>query len=231
MLKLKLLTSPPLPPKGPLRRRTLIRLDAPVARSVAVTGDFCGWEPTGRPLTRAADGEWRTTLLLLPGTYEYRFRVDGEWVSNPSGSAINFVLRVEPRSPTQKRAPMNQTDLAGYRKTLQGLSARLARALAHDHRELLRLDDPDLPTGPMPSTEDEPNAGLHEIGVGLIASESGLLAEVTAALARIDAGTFGRCEGCSKTITRIRLDAVPYARYCIRCAKVGRRAVAGPAVG
>jgi RNA polymerase-binding transcription factor DksA len=66
---------------------------------------------------------------------------------------------------------------------------------------------------------DEENDGLQEVELGLIANESNLLAEVRAALGRIEAGTFGRCEGCGKAITRTRLKAVPYARACVRCAK------------
>ncbi|HVK07277.1 MAG TPA: TraR/DksA C4-type zinc finger protein [Gemmataceae bacterium] len=115
---------------------------------------------------------------------------------------------------------MSPSDLAAFRKTLRTLAGRLEQSLAHDQRELLRLEDPDLPTGPMPSTEDEPNAGLHEVELGLIANESALLTDVTDALRRIDEGTFGGCEGCGRQIGRARLTAVPYARHCIRCAKL-----------
>jgi DnaK suppressor protein len=119
---------------------------------------------------------------------------------------------------------MSLSELAPYRKTLRALAARLERNLAHDRRELLRLEEPDLPTGPMPSTEDEPNAGLREVEVGLIANESALLTDVTDALRRLDGGSFGRCEGCGQRIARARLNAVPYARHCIRCAKVAEPA-------
>ena len=43
--------------------------------------------------------------------------------------------------------------------------------------------------------------------------------EVNDALARIGHGTFGVCENCHKPISEERLDALPYARYCIRCAR------------
>jgi DnaK suppressor protein len=44
------------------------------------------------------------------------------------------------------------------------------------------------------------------------------LAEVDAALARLDAGTYGRCEQCGQAITEGRLEARPTARRCIGCA-------------
>ncbi|MBS2937335.1 TraR/DksA C4-type zinc finger protein [Nocardioides sp. J2M5] len=47
------------------------------------------------------------------------------------------------------------------------------------------------------------------------------LAELDAALDRVDAGTYGTCEACGRPIGDTRLDALPAARTCIACA--GRR--------
>lgn len=44
------------------------------------------------------------------------------------------------------------------------------------------------------------------------------LREVEAALARLDDGTWGRCEACGGAIGRIRLRALPEARRCATCA-------------
>ena len=44
-----------------------------------------------------------------------------------------------------------------------------------------------------------------------------LLREVVAALAKIDDGSFGTCERCGEAIAEKRLDALPFARYCITC--------------
>lgn len=41
------------------------------------------------------------------------------------------------------------------------------------------------------------------------------LAEIDAALARLDAGAYGRCEECSGEISEARLEALPAARYCL----------------
>lgn len=49
------------------------------ADSVAITGDFTDWSEDGIPLTRGGRGEWKTTLGLAPGEYQYRLRVDGRW--------------------------------------------------------------------------------------------------------------------------------------------------------
>lgn len=80
----------------------VLRCDAPNATVVAVAGSFNNWNPEATPLYRQPDGTWAVELYLAPGTYEYRFVVDGCWcddpaaaeyVPNPFGS-YNAVLRV-----------------------------------------------------------------------------------------------------------------------------------------
>lgn len=44
------------------------------------------------------------------------------------------------------------------------------------------------------------------------------LAEVEAAIGRLEDGTYGRCERCGKPISSARLEAKPAARRCIDCA-------------
>ncbi len=44
-----------------------------------------------------------------------------------------------------------------------------------------------------------------------------ILAEVEAALERMDAGTYGVCENCGQAIERDRLEALPYATLCMDC--------------
>jgi RNA polymerase-binding transcription factor DksA len=51
--------------------------------------------------------------------------------------------------------------------------------------------------------------------LGLMDEEVKLLAEIDDAMARIELKTFGVCEGSGKPIPKVRLDAIPWARYCI----------------
>lgn len=46
--------------------------------------------------------------------------------------------------------------------------------------------------------------------------------DITDALARLDAGTYGVCERCGQPISQERLEARPVARLCIRCASAVR---------
>ncbi len=48
------------------------------------------------------------------------------------------------------------------------------------------------------------------------------LDEVEVALAKLDDGTYGRCEECGEAIATARLEAMPAARYCITHASNNR---------
>jgi RNA polymerase-binding transcription factor DksA len=56
----------------------------------------------------------------------------------------------------------------------------------------------------------------------LVGSLLETLRDVDEALARFDAGTFGRCEECGAEIAPARLEAMPAARRCIACASKRR---------
>ena len=43
------------------------------------------------------------------------------------------------------------------------------------------------------------------------------LAAIEVALAKIEAGTYGKCETCGKSIEQPRLEALPHARRCMSC--------------
>ncbi|MEK9144727.1 MAG: TraR/DksA family transcriptional regulator, partial [Elusimicrobiota bacterium] len=51
------------------------------------------------------------------------------------------------------------------------------------------------------------------------------LDQIEGALRKMDKGTYGLCESCQKPIPKIRLKAVPFARYCIGCQTSAERAV------
>jgi DnaK suppressor protein len=54
----------------------------------------------------------------------------------------------------------------------------------------------------------------------LVAQARDHLAEIDAALTRLDAGSYGTCERCGRPIAEARLEARPVARTCIACASV-----------
>lgn len=61
----------------------------------------------------------------------------------------------------------------------------------------------------------------REIAERSLAHALEALGDIRDALARIDAGTYGRCEGCGEPIPAARLEAIPSARRCVTCPPAG----------
>lgn len=64
-------------------KKVKFELEAPQAVSVAVAGTFNDWNPIQTLMQRGPDGVWRAKVKLPAGCYEYRFVVDGDWISDP----------------------------------------------------------------------------------------------------------------------------------------------------
>ena len=60
----------------------------------------------------------------------------------------------------------------------------------------------------------------QEFALGLMDSERKLLKEIDDALQRIETGTYGTCEATGKQIEKARLEAKPWARYCVEYARI-----------
>ena len=71
-----------------LRYIALVYEDAP-GRDVRVAGSFNDWQPEKQMTDKNNDGVYRCQLRLVPGEYQYKFVVDGQWCLD--GSNPNFV--------------------------------------------------------------------------------------------------------------------------------------------
>jgi RNA polymerase-binding transcription factor DksA len=118
---------------------------------------------------------------------------------------------------------MRARDLKAYRQRLREMAARLGAGVGALEEEALGptneeagavVSDPFSRQG-----DDGTREAEEDLALTLLGAEADVLGAVIAALTRIDRGTFGRCEDCGKPIARARLDALPYARHCIACAR------------
>jgi len=55
----------------------------PTARTVCIAGTFNHWQPETKALHSSGAGHWWKETALAPGTYEYCFVVDGQWMPDP----------------------------------------------------------------------------------------------------------------------------------------------------
>src|ERR1043165_8246594 len=61
------------------------------------------------------------------------------------------------------------------------------------------------------------NAYTKELLMSMSTNDRQLLNSIDAALDRIQEGQYGKCVNCGEPIQEKRLEAVPWARHCIRC--------------
>jgi 1,4-alpha-glucan branching enzyme len=72
------------------KQKVTFSLSAPQAQTVLLAGDFTNWQQSPVRLKKLKSGLWKTTVSLAPGTYEYRFIVDGQWQDDPKCTRRNW---------------------------------------------------------------------------------------------------------------------------------------------
>jgi RNA polymerase-binding transcription factor DksA len=119
---------------------------------------------------------------------------------------------------------MTKTELQAHRRQLLTLRDRLNGDVVHLADEALRKSDGDsagnLSHMPIHMADLGTDNFEQENTLSLLANEEHMLAEIDAAIARIDNGTFGQCEEChGEILPKARLKELPYTRYCVECAR------------
>jgi RNA polymerase-binding protein DksA len=112
---------------------------------------------------------------------------------------------------------VNTTD---YRKRLEEEKARLLHAVGFLERENPGSISDELGEVAEGGTDNhlgDTATAMYdrELDDGLEQGARETLAEIDAALQRIEDGTYGICEGCGKPIGAERLNAIPWTRLCI----------------
>ena len=64
-------------------QRVHFEFTAAEAESVCTAGTFNEWQPKATPMVALGGGRWAKDLMLAPGSYEYCFVVDSEWMPDP----------------------------------------------------------------------------------------------------------------------------------------------------
>jgi DnaK suppressor protein len=110
---------------------------------------------------------------------------------------------------------MNRTDLERYKAILEAKQAELSGGL-RNREDILIEKTPD-------ALDEVQLAGERELAIRNLDREANLLRNVRAALSRINDGSFGVCMHCEEEIKPKRIEAVPWAAYCIRCQEAADR--------
>jgi DnaK suppressor protein len=67
------------------------------------------------------------------------------------------------------------------------------------------------------------NAYNRELMFSLSDAERNTLLQIENALKRMDEGSYGRCANCGKNIALPRLEALPWARFCVDCQELAEK--------
>ena len=114
-------------------------------------------------------------------------------------------------------------ELGLIQETLQGLRARLRGDLSQMTDEALGRDNGggtgNLSNVPLHMADLGTDNYDQEFTLGLIENEQSTLELVNEALSRVAKGTYGLCDECDEPISKPRLQAIPYAKHCISCAR------------
>jgi DnaK suppressor protein len=122
--------------------------------------------------------------------------------------------------PRKNEAGLNLRDLEHFRDLLLAKRRELVGDMSQMEREALRTSGgTNLSTLPMHMADMGTDNYEQEFTLGLVEKDRNLLREINAALAKIQNGTYGICEGTGKPISRPRLEAQPWARYSIEYAR------------
>jgi RNA polymerase-binding protein DksA len=118
---------------------------------------------------------------------------------------------------------MNKAELVGYKELLLNLRARLRGDVSQMADATLKKSrseaNGDLSTMPIHMADMGSDNFEQEFTLSLMENEGVTLEQIESSLERIEEGTYGQCEECGVKIPKARLNAIPYATLCVRCAE------------
>ena len=114
---------------------------------------------------------------------------------------------------------MDKRKLKSYRDSLlerrEALFRQVTEAeMSSRERDLEATQDP---------ADMAANAYTKELLISMSANDRRLLNLIDEALERVESGEYGLCVNCGEPVQEKRLDAVPWARYCLKCQDLQER--------
>ena len=185
-------------------------------------------------LVPAAEGARRLGMKPAPGKPAPPVRPLGvlppEAIARGTHRAPTLASRPPERSaprPTREDSPdegapgVSEQDYQDFEERLLAERQKILKEMGHLESTVLKVNQRE-------SAGDLSGYSFHMADVGtdamerekafLFASTEGrLLMEIDEALRRVYRSEFGSCETCGKSISRARLEAMPYARLCLSC--------------
>lgn len=123
------------------------------------------------------------------------------------------------KTPEDKK--LGKKELDEYKDVLLNLKDDIMKQIMDISDDMLRKSQKDI-------SGDISGYTLHladvatdnyerEFNLGIVSEERRLLLEIDEALKRVEDKTYGVCNMCNTFISKSRLRAIPYAKYCKKC--------------
>ncbi|NLY99580.1 MAG: TraR/DksA family transcriptional regulator [Pirellulaceae bacterium] len=117
---------------------------------------------------------------------------------------------------------MKKSEMNVYRERLLALRARLQGDVSQMANSALNKNrsesNGDLSSMPIHMADLGTDNFEQEFTLTLMESGGGTLQLIESALERIEDGVYGQCEECGARIPKTRLNALPFATMCVKCA-------------
>jgi RNA polymerase-binding transcription factor DksA len=118
---------------------------------------------------------------------------------------------------------MNQAELDNFRRSLLALGNSIKANFSTFQGEAVRdtggAASGSLFNAPLHLADLGTDNFQQEVNLSLLETEEQRLEEISEALKRLDQGSYGICAECQRPIDRDRLEALPYTRFCVECAR------------
>jgi DnaK suppressor protein len=122
--------------------------------------------------------------------------------------------------PRKNQAGLTSKELEHFRAMILDKRRELVGDMVSMESEALRTSGgTNLSNLPLHMADMGTDNYEQEFTLGLVEKDRNLLRELNGALAKIQNGTYGICEGTGKPITKVRLEAQPWARFSIEHAR------------
>jgi DnaK suppressor protein len=108
---------------------------------------------------------------------------------------------------------MDKKRLEYYKKKLTTRREELMKTIARTQEEGRTADDDQT----VDLADKAANSYTKEFLFGQTSAERAFLQLIDDSLKRIKSGEYGQCANCEEEINQKRLEAVPWAKYCISC--------------
>lgn len=127
-------------------------------------------------------------------------------------------------SSVNRKGQMKKVEARVYKERLLFIRSRLrgdVNAMADAALNKTRSEaSGDLSSMPIHMADVGSDNYEQEFTLNLMENEEDTLAQIEAALERIEDGVYGSCIECEGRIPKTRLNAIPYTAHCVKCASL-----------